>query len=252
MDGNRTIDLFFTIPEPGIQFRDTFRMSFDVGDLTDGIKWGCGGSTSSRPDLEWNVIVSGSEKFQVVDGAGLGHVSELVNDGCSNPDGVTSKRFSYYAYNLEVVPDGDGIYGKMVRSLFDDILATQRKTACLPYDEYTPLDGDAVQAPLSTTSCANLESKWDSAYQKLDRCIVGSTYPRQSEAVNNCQSFLSQLGQYESALDASPRLGLDPANRIGELEARVKVLRYVYQQHFLPSIPPAGFCSLTLTGTCSP
>lgn len=251
-DGKRAIDLFFAIPEPGIQFRDTFRMSFDVADLTDGTKWDCGGSLSSRPDLEWNVIVSGSEKYQVVDGEGLGYVSELVNDGCFNPDGVTSKRFSYYAYNLEVVPDGDGVYGDLVRSLFDDVLATQRKTACLPYDEYPPSPGGTVQAPLAQMSCANLESKWDGAYQKLDRCVVGSTYPRQSEAVNNCQSFLSQLGQYESTLNSLPRVGQDPANRIGELKARVKVLRYVFEQHFLPSIPPAGFCSLTTTGTCVP
>ncbi len=248
--GKRTIDLFFAIPEPGIQFRDTFRMSFDVGDLTDGVKNGCGGSTPGRPDYNWNVIVTGSEKYPVVDGPNLGYVETLVNDGCSNPDGVTSKRFSYYAYNLEVVPNGDGVYALMVRSQFDDILATQRKTACEPYDP--PTDG-SVLAPLDkNTTCANLEAKWYGADDKLVKCISGTTYPRQSEAVNNCNAFLSQLGQYESALNGSPRRGQDPANRIGELKARVKVLRYVFEQHFVPSIPPNGFCSLTATGSCTP
>jgi hypothetical protein len=237
-----TINLFFGIGEPGLQFRDTFRMSFDVGDLTDEVKWGCGGGTSVRPDLEWNVIITGSETYEVAhklpDGSKvLANVETLVNDGCSNPDGVTSKRFSYYAYTMEVVPEGDGIYANLVRDLFDELLHAQQQTACRPYDgSVAPLDRD--------TTCVNLTSKWDGAYQKLDRCIVGSTYPRQSEAVNNCQSFLSQLGQYESALNASPRLGQDPANRIGELKARVKVLRYVFQQHFVPSIPPNGFCDL--------
>jgi hypothetical protein len=259
-DGKRTIDLFFAIPEPGIQFRDTFRISFDVGDLTDGVKWGCGGSTASRPDVEWNVVVTGSEKYQVVDGVNLGYVETLVNDGCSNPDGVTSKRFSYYAYNLEVAPDrpdgkhSDGIYAAMVRSLFDNVRSTQRKTACATdpvFDPYTPPPGGSVQPPIALATCDNLETKWSAADEKLQRCITGSTYPRQSEAVNNCQSFLSQLGQYESALPVAP-LGQDPANRLGELKARVKVLRYVFQQHFVPSIPPNGFCSLTTTGTCTP
>jgi len=108
-----------------------------------------------------------------------------------------------------------------------------------------------MQPPLASGTCGNLETKWFAADEKLQRCITGSTYPRQSEAVNNCQSFLSQLGQYESALPMAP-LGQDPANRLGELKARVKVLRYVFQQHFVPSIPPNGFCSLTLTGTCAP
>lgn len=260
----RTIDLFFAIPEPGVQFRDTFRMSLDVGDLTDGVKNGCGGSTTSQPDLNWNVVVTGSEKYKVIDGTdsgtgstsdptGLSFVETLVNDGCSNPDGVTSKRFSYYAYNLEVVPDGDAVYRDMVRSLFNDILATQRKTACVVYDPYTvpPPPPETQKAPFGTTTCANLESKWYGADDKLVKCLSGTTYPRQSEAVNNCNAFLSQLNQYESALNASPRIGQDPANRIGELKARVKVLRYVFQQHFVPSIPPDGFLS-PLSATSPP
>jgi hypothetical protein len=238
-----TINLFFGIAEPGVQFRETFTMSFDVADLTDGVKWGCGGSTSARPDLKWNVIITGSETYEVAhklpdDSKVLANVETLVNDGCSNPDGVTSKRFSYYAYTMEVVPDGDGIYANLVRDLFDELLHAQEQTACLPHD--------GSVAPLDNGTCVSLASKWDGAYQKLDRCIVGSTYPRQSEAVNNCQSFLSQLGQYESALNAAPAplSGRDPANRIGELKARVKVLRYVFQQHFVPSIPTNGFCDL--------
>lgn len=248
-----TIDLFFGIAEPGVQFRETFKMSFDVADLTDGVKWGCGGSSLARPDLKWNAMITGSETYAVahkqflLDGTindVLANVETLVNDGCSNPDGVTSKRFSYYAYTMEVVPDGDGVYAELVRDLFDELLIAQQQTACVAYD------GSA--APLSpATSCVTLTSKWDGAYQKLDRCIAGSTYPRQSEAVNNCQSFLSQLDQYESALVAAPRQGQDPANRIGELKSRVKTLRYVFTQHFIPSIPAAGFCSLTATGTCT-
>jgi hypothetical protein len=141
----------------------------------------------------------------------------------------------------------------MVLSQFDDILSTQRKTACEQFDPYPlpPLAADG-RAPLDSTQCANLEQKWFGADDKLKKCISGTTYPRQSAAVNNCNAFLSQLDQYESALNVAPRYGQDPANRIGELKARVKVLRYVFQQHFVPSIPPNGFCSLAATDACTP
>jgi hypothetical protein len=37
------------------------------------------------------------------------------------------------------------------------------------------------------------------------------------------------------------RTGTDPANRIGELKARVAVIFHVFEDHFLLSVPPGGF-----------
>ena len=53
---------------------------------------------------------------------------------------------------------------------------------------------------------------------------------------------MSQLAQYQSALEGiTPNLANDPANRLGELKVRAKVLAFVFDYHFLPSIPPDGF-----------
>lgn len=259
-----TIDLFFGITEPNVQFRDTFSASFDIADLA-GREWGCSAGVQvvkdangnpTLPDVEWDVVTTISEKYATVGGPTgrvedlsetqkKEHVDMLVNTGCVNPTQVSGGRWSLYAYNLEVVPKGDSVYAILMRSLYGDLFNAQNFTAC------DNIDGQAM-APIS--SCTDLNTRWRSAYEKLDRCIIGSTYPRQSEAVNNCQSFLSQLSQYESALNSVPVVPAnDPANRIGELKVRARVIRYVFESHFIPSIPPDGFrCDTSATGDCTP
>lgn len=252
-----TIDLFFGVTERGVQFRDTFSAAFDVADLA-GPEWGCERglpvtSAGQPPDLQWDVAVTISERAATVGGptgsvlgTGKEHVSMLVNSGCINPSQVEGPRWSLYAYNLEVVgnlPDyddgfDDAVYAKLVRSLNNELWDAQQDTACSAVDGQ--LNG---AAPIANSTCINLlEAKFRAAEDKLNRCISSSTYPRQSEAVNNCQSFQSQFSQYQSALDGiTPNLTNDPANRLGELKVRAKVLAFVFDYHFLPSIPPAGF-----------
>lgn len=259
----RTIDLLFGIPESGVRFRGAFDGSFDVSDLTDKpAPLGCGGTPYAigGTDLGWEVVTSVSENYVTVGGPGdpsLGpapafvvpqyvpasHADMLVTVGCSNPTQVSGGRWSAYSYNLEVDDSrsGDAVYAVLLRSLVEDIAKAQLNTACADVD-----DGAGNEAaPLSPTTCASLLSRWQSAYDKLDRCIRGSTYPRQSEAVNNCQSFATQFGHYESLLGSAVRNGPDVANRIGELIARARVVRYVYENHYLPSIPPNGFCGIS-------
>ena len=233
-----TIDLFFFITEPGVQFRDTFLLSFDVADLTGGLNLGCGGATSDQPDLNWDAGLTGSETIKTVSGGEFGHIGMLVTKGCFNPTSKGGARLSYYAYTMEKVEGGDGVYANLVRSLFDDLRQAQQQTACVSVD---PEGSPATLPPLDATSCAALDTRWDNADPKLVSCIQGSTFPRQSQAVNNCQSFLSQLANYRTTVTEAIRNGPDPANRIGELEQRVDVLDYVFRQHFENSIPPDGF-----------
>jgi hypothetical protein len=169
----------------------------------------------------------------------------LVTVGCFNPTQISGGRWSAYSYNLEIDDSrhGDGVYAVLLRSLVEDLVKTQQNAACRDIDN----GADNEPPPLSTSTCGSLLSRWQSAYEKLDRCIVGATYPRQSEAVNNCQSFVSQFQQYQSTLGSAVRNGPDVANRIGELIARAKVVLYVYESHFLPSIPPDGFCDISAT-----
>jgi len=235
-------DAFVGITEPGVQFRGTFTGYFDVADLA-GSNLGCGGSTVNQPDLDVDIVTTVSEVYGTVGGPtddpSTEHVDMLVNTDCTNPTKVGGTRWSAYAYNLRMNDVGDGTFVKLIQSLYADLLSAQTKTACVDID-----DPDSSIAPLSAATCSTLQTKWAAAYNDLERCIAGATYPRQNEAVNNCQSFLSQFGQYESALDAAVRVGDDPANRIGELEARAMVIRYMFTAHFLPSIPPDGFRDL--------
>jgi hypothetical protein len=255
-----TIDLFFGVTENGVQFRDTFTASFDVADLA-GPEWGCERgvpvtTANPDPDLKWDVALTISERaatvggpFGYVSGPLKEHVSILVNAGCINPSQVEGPRWSLYAYNLEMnSPDSndgsdDAVYAKLVRSLNNELWDAQQDTAC------TNVDGNAA-APIAQSTCTNLlEAKFRAAEEKLNRCISSSTFPRQSEAVNNCQSFQSQFSQYQSALNGiTPDAANDPANRLGELKVRAKVLAFVFDYHFLPSIPPAGFKDCGGTG----
>jgi hypothetical protein len=166
------------------------------------------------------------------------HVDMLVNTGCINPTQIAGGRWSLYAYNLKPnhEPANDGYYATLMRSLYADLWSAQDKTACKEID-----DPASSVAALSLATCTDLATKWESAKVMLERCITSSTYPRQSEAVNNCNAFLSQFGRYESALGAAQRVGPDPANRLGELEVRTQVIRYMFTAHFVPSIPPNGF-----------
>jgi hypothetical protein len=246
-----TFDLFFGITEPGIQFRKTFDGQFDVGDLTGGAKLGCGGTVSGGADLAWDVVVTVSEKFKTVGGPGNApaNVDMLVNTGCFNPTQISGSRWSLYAYNMEVDPEfssadyptGDAIYAGLLRQLFDQLKETQDTFACKKNDP---------SAPLSDNTCASLTAKWIQANGFLEECIESSTSPRDNQGSNNCNAFRSQVSNYQGIVDAATRQGPDLANRIGELIARAKVIVYVYDRHFVPSIPPDGFCDIRGATEC--
>jgi hypothetical protein len=229
--GKRTIDLFFGVTEPGVRFRDTFEGLFDVDDLNDGTNngndLGCAGTpftqNGQKPDLSWDAIVTVSEKVNTVKPGvadAPGRYDVLVSTGCFNPDGVAGARWSLYAYHVDI----------------DDLTGQ------------TP-----ANAPLALSTCSSLTSKWNLAKRFLDSCVTDATYPKKDQAVSNCNSFNSQVAGYRAILedpDAPIPFGLDPANRVGELILRTKVLQYIYENHFLPSIPPLGFCDLPGVTSC--
>jgi hypothetical protein len=65
--------------------------------------------------------------------------------------------------------------------------------------------------------------------------------PKQSAGDQNCQAFVSQLNNFENTLDGAMLFGMDPANRKGELKARTLVIRHLYEERVVPSIPADGF-----------
>jgi hypothetical protein len=48
------------------------------------------------------------------------------------------------------------------------------------------------------------------------------------------------MKNYINSVTGAARWGDDPANRIGELASRGRVILHVFNDHFLPTIPPNG------------
>lgn len=258
-------DAFFGLPEDGVEFKDVFELEFAVSLLAPGVPWtstdGCDdpmpGTTVPLPELlEWDVTTTVSETFITTTGGYVGHVDTLANSGCGSTKGAGS-RWSIYAYNLELNPDtvtrvsatlsylnrdDDAVFARLLQGLYQDLYDTQSNFACAVPPElmargvYTP--------PIDARTCNSLTADWLNGLDKLDKCIGASTQPKQSSGDQNCTAFRSQLAGYLSTINAVPAAGpgLDVGNRIGELKARAKIVSYVFEYRFLPSIPLQGFC----------
>jgi hypothetical protein len=277
-------DAFFAVTAPGVRFNDTFRFGFDVPLLddptaslplpgvpqkgrrclpTDGL-----GSLDDRPRslLDWDVQVRVSEKAPSVGGRFVG---EITNVDCENPSMSEEVSFSVLPYTLEASPhtyswvigadgrvpplavrqssrrlvlDNDAVFAKLVRQLYDDLETIRSTYVC-------PTGGTALVSPASL--CSTLKSIYDNADDKLNKCIEAAYAPKQSRGSENCQSFLSQLGNYLASVPANT-LSIDTANRAGELKSRARTLAHIFQTRFLPSIDATtnGFCKELQPTTC--
>lgn len=249
-------EALFGVTEEGVVFRDTFVGEFDVGELV-GVELGC--ETGLPPGsplseiLEWDVVTTVSERFETLPGR---HFDTLTNFDCGSSRSITG-RWSLKPYNLEITPctfngdpadvwksDGcmagienqedDAVFAKLLLSLYDELFDVLDQVAC--EDNF---DSNGSR-PLSEASCSTLESQWVNGKDKLDKCWAATQQPKQSSGDQNCQAFVSQLSGLSTAL-ANATGGDDPANRRGELRARLETIFHVYNERFIPSIPAAGF-----------
>ena len=199
----------------------------------------------------WDVVATVSELYRSVGGR---YIDTLTNSGCGTTQIVLSKK-SALPYNLEVAPDtlfsgtvtvnNDAVFARLVQSLNSDLETIRRDFACTQADP-DPIGGIA---PLASGICSTLGKIWASGKLKLDKCIAAAFQPKASASNENCQSFRSQLTNYRTNLPVSAS-GPDPANRLGELKARVQVIFHVFDTRFAASIPPNGFCREK--NTCPP
>jgi len=157
----------------------------------------------------------------------------MVNTGCGSTK-VSGVRWSLYTYNLEVTPNTDAVFAKLLVKLYDDLEEARAEVACKQVDT-------TGAPPMSASLCSNLRTQWLNGKDKLDKCIGASTQPKQSSGSQNCSGFDSQLTNYQSAVRNATAVGPDPANRVSEIKARVEVVFAVFRQRFLPSIPANGF-----------
>jgi hypothetical protein len=251
-----TFGALFGIPEDGVYFRDMFDGYFDVGALvgtgTDPTRcYRQAGQDSAAELVDWDVVTYVSERYISVGGPnglfdpdGYDHVDTLTNTGCgSTKSGVVN--WSMISYGLEMAHAAGAVdpelFVKLLEDLFADLVQTQNELACgvgVDSDVSNPLGGPAGSV------CTSLRSELESLQFKLDKCIQATRDPKSSATNENCQSFLTRMRQYVRTVDALPPASpahLDPANRIGGLEARALTILWVYEDRFLPSIPSGGF-----------
>ena len=104
-------------------------------------------------------------------------------------------------------------------------------------------------APLSQVQCTGLASLWRAADNKIRLCVNATFKPVSAQRGMLCSSARAGVDAFEAALPASAT-GPDVYNRLGELKARVDVFQHVWDERFLNSLKPGGFCRER--GTCAP
>ena len=250
-------EALFGVVEEGTVFTGVFESEFDVAALS-GSELGCvlglPAETPAETLLNWDTVTTASETWVGIDGQ---YRDTLINADCGSSKGAGT-RWSIVSYNTELTPcsrpddaldnysaDGncavgapevvdDAVFFKLMLELFDDFLKATNQLAC------TDVDGGG-SAPLSGSTCATIVSGWDNAKDKLDKCWDAAQTPKQSSGSQNCQSFETQFSGLKSTVETAPAFGPDPANRRGELIARLLVLEHLYNERVVPSIPAAGF-----------
>jgi hypothetical protein len=253
-------EALFVLTNPLLHFRDSFEAEYLVDKLhTSNTKLGCypADTASGASIIRWDVVTTVSEIFP---GIGGNNVDMLTNIGCGSARTI-NVRLSLLPYDLEITPDtwgvnswssgapvstvgDDAVYARLLQKLYSDLYDVQARYAC------------AQPGPLLGTSlCNTLASTWQNGRTKLDSCVNAAFDPKQSAGDENCQSFVSQLTNYQSRLPPATS-STDLANRTGELKARIQVIFFIYNTFFLPSVPAGGFCreaaALNVPGTRTP
>jgi len=234
------------ITEPGVVFTDVFEFEFDVLKLA-GAHLGCGYDYAEvlKPNRAWDVTTTVSEKFVTAGGPGLvedssnpnRYVDMMLNTGCFNPTRGAGTRWSLYSYNLEVSPDTDAVFAKLLVKLYDDLEETRSRLACRAVDGVAPGTG----APLRPSTCTTLAAQWNAGKILLDQCVASATQPKAESFAADCAAYAAKVAEYQATLNVAVKLGPDAANRIGELKARVLTLQHLYADRFMPSVPEEGF-----------
>ena len=141
--------------------------------------------------------------------------------------------------------NNDAVFARLVESLWKDLGEVRVNYACKQSDP-TPTGG---VAPLSKAVCTTLTARWTDANKKIKDCVTKTFKPITGLALGICELAREYVDLFEAALPASPT-GPDPYNRLAELEGRVATFKHVFDERFIPSIEPAGYCRER--GACAP
>ena len=235
-------------------FSGVFDIEVEVAELT-GYERGCrAGDPDNTPvgDLigGYDVAVKVSEGYISIDKSYIGgspdHEVMLTNTDCGSSR-MSGSRWSLWAFDLGFSPDtfdgttitagDDAVFAKLLVSLYRDLDRTVNELACVNAD-------GQMTSPLDTIACGNFNSTLLNTLDKLDKCLDATIEPKQSSRNQNCQAYVSQFQNLQNTVANFTLTGQDPANRIGEIGVRMRVIDNVYINLFFPSIPDEGFGSL--------
>ena len=176
----------------------------------------------------------------------------IINDGCGGSRGQAPE-LSLVPINLQIAPDtygpqstsntqsvtenNDAVFARLVEALYDDLNRSRAQLAC------TKFDGGA-SPPLGPSRLQYLASKWSTGKTLLNSCVSSAFGGQSATTTNNCNAFRAQLANYRNTLPSVSQTSPsnDPANRIGEQKARVATLTRIFDERFVPSILPKGWC----------
>lgn len=249
--------LFYKTPK-GQTFVDTFFTDIDVANLSStGNELGCNSGVIDYANLhKLDVVTRVSETYPSISDffrvAPNDYRDTIVNDGCghtrSQPPSISlflfNLAFARDTYGPQstsntqaVTEDNDAVFARLVESLYDDLNRARSQLAC------TKIDG-GTDPPLSSGVCSNLASKWSTGKNLLNSCISAAFSGLSATTTTRCNAFRDQLTTYGNTLPAYPQDPPlpDPANRLGEQKARVDTLTRLFDERFVPSILPKGFC----------
>jgi hypothetical protein len=254
--------LFYKTAE-GQVFVDTLFTDVEVNQLSS-TTLGCRDNDSSTPEpsitfetlLKFDVVTRVSEKNRSVSdffrAAQNDYRDTIINDGCGGSRGQAPE-LSLVPINLQIAPDtygpqstsntqsvtenNDAVFARLVESLYDDLNRSRAQLAC------TTFDSGASPPPVDAVQCSDLASKWSTGKTLLNSCVSSAFSGQSTTTTNNCNAFRTQLAVYRTTVGAlSPNPSNDPANRIGEQKARVATLARIFDERFVPSILPKGWC----------
>ena len=248
---------YFFKTDSGVVFNDVFGGLIDVSALT-GHELGCFADPGNL--LAWDMITTVSELAKSVGGR---YMDMPINVGCVNPSKVSGSRLSLFSINLEpvwttfgptiksskakVTVNNDAVFARMVQSLWKDIGEVRSQYACKQSDP-SPAGG---VPPLSSALCKKLASLWSHADLKIKLCVNATFSPPDRLLVRHLRrtraNLIDELRGCDSGRGVRSRTSY---NRLGELRSRVEVFQHVWDERFLNSLKPAGFCREN--GTCPP
>lgn len=249
------INGLFFVTETGVQFRDTFEGLIDVSQMT-GQELGC---FTDLDDLyAWDMMASVSERARSISGR---HVDRLINVGCENPTKVSGERLSAYFVNFEIVRDtfastihstkpkltvnNDAVFARLVELLWKHQGEILANFACKLADPAPSGSGP----PLTKPVCFQLLYLWGRADSKIKHCVRTAFDSASAFRTLTCNAARDFVDEFGAALPASPT-GSDRYNRLAEMGARVEAFLHVWDERFLNSLKPGGFCREK--GTCPP